>query len=168
MSDRYTRTAPGAAEHLHLGDTGHHRETLCEICLPVFVQIRQRHTLGRQRKIENRLVRRIDLPIRRRQNAERKAAERLRYRRLYVSGGSVDIPIERELNRDTCRSELARRRHVVDAGDGRELLFERRCNGRRHGLRTRARKVGVNRDLKRPSAGRRREFRTRRCRRTEC
>jgi len=130
----------------HLRDAAHHRQTLRQRRLAELVERRQRHFIGRQRQREDRRVGGVRLLIRRRNDALRQAANRLRDRGLHVLRGRVNVAIERELHDDLRLPEARCRRHVVDAGDRREGLLERRRDRRRHGRRARARQRGADRD----------------------
>jgi len=91
--------------------------------LGVIVNDGERLRFRRQRKVHDRQVGRIDLPLRRRRRQRRRELARRRGdRRLHVLGSSVDVALERKLDRDRCRA-------VVDTTssnrcrDGGELLF---------------------------------------------
>ncbi len=129
----------------HLRHATHHRESLRQRRLAELVERRQRHFVRRQRQRQDRRVGGIRLLIRRRDDALRQAADRLRDRRLHVLRGRVDVPVERELHDDLRLPEARRRRHVVDAGDRRERLLERRRDRCGHRLRARARQRGAHR-----------------------
>ncbi len=147
-----------------------HRDALRHHRLAVLVELRQRHQRRAERVVQDRLVRRVHLLVRRRNDARRQVAQRLGDLRLHVLRGAVDVALERELDRDRRRPEAARRRHVVDARDRRELLLERRRDRRRHRLRARARQARVHRERRdsprsagrSPAAGSTRRCRTRR------
>src|SRR5258708_7772134 len=65
---------------------------------------------------------------------------------LNVARGGVDVSIEIELQRYARVAKAARGSHLRDAGDAAELPFQRRSHSGGHGLRTRTRQAGTDRN----------------------
>ena len=134
-------------EHAHLRHAAHHGDALRHQRFGVFVHIGKPQGRRAQRQIQNRLVGRIHLLIRRRAGQIlRQVAGRLRNHGLHVLRRRVQIAAQIELQRDLRGALRTRRGHRVHAGDGGELFLQRHRHRRGHGVRSRARQAGGNQD----------------------
>jgi hypothetical protein len=131
------------AEDRDLGDAGHLRDLLREEEIGVVVDDGQRHRVRAHREHDDGGVGRVDLLVaRRRRHLARQRLVGDRDRRLHVLSRRVDVAVEIELNDDRGRAERTQRGQLADARDLRELALERSRDGRGHGLRACALKIG--------------------------
>ena len=135
------------AEHLNLRDAGDRRDALRHDRLGVLVERRESERRRREGDVENRLVGRIHLLVRRgARHPGRELARGGADGRLHVLGGRVEASAQAELKRHLRDAEDARRVHVVEAGDRRELPLERSRDRGGHRLRARTRERGRHLD----------------------
>ena len=96
------------AQHLYLRDAGDHGDALSDARFRVLVQGVQRHHLGGQRDVENRLIGGVHLGEgRRRRHALREQAGGLGDGCLHVDGGSVEASVEVEFQGDLGRARAS-------------------------------------------------------------
>ena len=102
---------------------------------------------GGQGQIEDRLIRRVDLPVSREAWAcPGAAAGGLGNGGLDVLGRGIDVPVQGELQGDLVIPRALVEVMESSAGDGGKLLLQRGGHGRGHGLRAGPGQIGGHQD----------------------
>ena len=123
--------------YLNLRHATHRGNPLRNRRFGVFVDGGDRKDRRAQDELQDRLVARVHLLVRRgHRHLRREQTRRFRNHRLDVLSRRIDIPIEIELQRDVRVPLRARRVDRIETGDRRKLFFERQCDRRGHRLWT--------------------------------
>ena len=156
--DLHAHGALALAADEHLADAFDGGDLLRQDVVGPVIGFDDRQFLGLHGEDEDRAVRRVDLPERRRR---RQVARQLAGGRchlgLHVEGGGVDVAVEVELDGDGGGAEHRGRCHLRDARDLRELPLQRLRHGGGHGFGACAGEPGVDVDGREFDARQRRD-----------